>query len=186
MGMASRSPTFGAQKPGAVPAGVPTVVLAAVVAAGATPAACGGSVPSVGRVGAEAIADAIERELEAQGVSASVVCPEGARVGASVTCTAIAVDDPSRTALVVRAEIVDTDRIAVAPEAALAVGRAAPAIRRALGGLGIEAARIDCGRSLARAGDSLGCDIEAGGGRRYRWDAVIGADGHARGELVAR
>lgn len=181
--MASRSPTFGARKPGAVPAGVPTVVLSAVMAAGSTPAACGGS---GGRLGAEAIAGAIERELEAQGVSASVECPEGAGVGVSVTCTAIAVDDPSRTALVVRAKIVDTDRISVAPEAALAVGRAAPAIRRALGGLGIEAERIDCGRSLARPGDPLGCDIDAGGGRRYRWDAVIGADGHARGELVAR
>jgi hypothetical protein len=185
MGMASRSPTFGARKPGAVPAGVPTVLLAAV-AAGSTPAACGGSVGSDGRVSGEAIAGAIERELEAQGVSASVECPAASRVGASVTCTATAVDDPSRTALVVRAEIVDTDRISVAPEAALAVGRAAPAIRRALGGLGIEAERIDCGRSLARPGDALGCDIDTGSGRRYRWDAVIGADGHARGELVAR
>lgn len=178
--MASRSPTFGARTPGAVPAGVSGVVLAAVIAGGSAPAACGGS------AGPEAIAHAIERELEAQGVSASVECPADAGAAASVTCTAIAVDDPSRTALVVRAEIVDADRISVAPEAALAVGRAAPAIRRALDGLGIEAERIDCGRSMARPGDPLGCDIEADGGRRYRWNAVLGADGHARGELVAR
>lgn len=154
--------------------------LGAALGSGAV--ACGGAVDS------GALARAIEGELRAQGLQAAVTCPvsDTEAAGELVSCTAVAVHDPARTELIVRARIGDAGRVTLQPQAALAVARAAPAIRRALADEGIEARTIDCDGAVARPGEPLRCEIEARGGQTFRWQAVVGADGHARGELVAR
>lgn len=162
------------------------------VVLGAGVVICGSSCGRDDILGASELAAAIEHELSLQGVFASVACPRGAAAGDEpVACTAISSDDPSgQAALVVRAHVEahpgGAPRVRVTPEAALAIDRAGPAIARALAERGIEAERIDCDGTLARPGDRLRCDIDAKDGPPLRWTAVLGPDGHARGELHVR